>query len=86
MRLLVYNMCAASQWGLEALLKTAYVIKNEMICHLWELVKSLREGCVIKNQMTMDKRKDNKPELCPVTLGVRDFSKSLQQCNHGDHP
>jgi hypothetical protein len=30
MRLLVYNLCAANQWGLEALLKTAYVIKNEM--------------------------------------------------------
>jgi hypothetical protein len=28
--LLVYNPCVASQWGLEALLKTAYVIKNEM--------------------------------------------------------
>jgi hypothetical protein len=39
-----------------------------------------------KNQMTMDKMKDNKPELCLITLGVRDFSKSLQQRNHGDHP
>jgi hypothetical protein len=38
--------------------------------------QKLEGGCVIKNQMTMDKRKDNKHELCPITVGVRDFSKS----------
>lgn len=60
----------------EALLKTAYVIKNEMNLSFVGVGQKLEGGCVIKNQMTMDKRKDNKPELCPITLGVRDFSKS----------
>jgi hypothetical protein len=56
----------------ETLLKIAYVIKNEMSLSFVGVGQKL-EGrlCYYKSE-----RKDNKPELCPITLGVRDFSKS----------